>query len=58
MQRDDFLRKTVPVLALVAVSAVVVSGASYYYVSPGPYVLDTDHYDWAEVHLVYTLTIS
>jgi hypothetical protein len=24
----------------------------------GPYVLDTDHYDWAEIHPVYTLTIS
>ncbi len=24
----------------------------------GPYVLDTDHYDWAEIHPVYTLTLS
>ena len=24
----------------------------------GPYVLDTDHYDWAEIHPVYTLTIA
>jgi len=24
----------------------------------GPYVLDTDHYSWAEIHPVYTLTIS
>jgi len=24
----------------------------------GPYVLDTDHYNWAEIHPVYTLTIS
>jgi hypothetical protein len=24
----------------------------------GPYVLDTDHYNWAELHPVYTLTIS
>ena len=24
----------------------------------GPYVLDTNHYDWAEIHPVYTLTIS
>jgi hypothetical protein len=24
----------------------------------GPYVLDTNHYNWAEVHPVYTLTIS
>ncbi len=24
----------------------------------GPYVLDTDHHDWAEIHPVYTLTIS
>jgi hypothetical protein len=24
----------------------------------GPYALDTDHYDWAEIHPVYTLTIS
>src|SRR6266705_2062213 len=24
----------------------------------GPYVLDTDHHDWAEIHPVYALTIS
>jgi hypothetical protein len=24
----------------------------------GPYVLDTDHYGWAEIHPVYSLTIS
>jgi hypothetical protein len=24
----------------------------------GPYVLDTNHYDWAEIHPVYTLAIS
>jgi hypothetical protein len=24
----------------------------------GPYVLDTDHYYWAEIHPVYSLTIS
>lgn len=24
----------------------------------GPYVLDTNHYDWAEIHPVYTLTFS
>jgi hypothetical protein len=24
----------------------------------GPYVLDTDHYSWAEIHPVYSLTIS
>jgi hypothetical protein len=24
----------------------------------GPYVLDTGHYNWAEIHPVYTLTIS
>jgi hypothetical protein len=24
----------------------------------GPYVLDTDHYDWAEIHPVYSLTID
>jgi len=24
----------------------------------GPYVLDTDHYDWAEIHPVYSLTVS
>jgi hypothetical protein len=24
----------------------------------GPYVLDMDHYNWAEIHPVYTLTIS
>ncbi|HYY90477.1 MAG TPA: hypothetical protein VE955_00650 [Candidatus Dormibacteraeota bacterium] len=24
----------------------------------GPYVLDTDHYNWAEIHPVYTLTIG
>ena len=24
----------------------------------GPYVLDTDHYNWAEVHPVYKLTIG
>ena len=24
----------------------------------GPYVLDMDHYGWAEIHPVYTLTIS
>lgn len=24
----------------------------------GPYVLDTDHYSWAEIHPVYTLTIG
>ena len=24
----------------------------------GPYVLDTDHYNWAEIHPVYSLTIS
>jgi hypothetical protein len=24
----------------------------------GPYVLDTDHYNWAEIHPAYTLTIS
>jgi hypothetical protein len=24
----------------------------------GPYILDTDHYNWAEIHPVYTLTLS
>ncbi len=24
----------------------------------GPYVLDTEHYDWAEIHPVYSLSIS
>ena len=24
----------------------------------GPYVLDTDHYDWAEIHPVYSLVIG
>jgi hypothetical protein len=24
----------------------------------GPYVLDTNHYNWAEIHPVYTLTMS
>ncbi len=24
----------------------------------GPYVLDTEHYNWAEIHPVYSLTIS
>src|SRR2546422_3976526 len=24
----------------------------------GPYVLDTEHYNWAEIHPVYTLTIG
>jgi hypothetical protein len=24
----------------------------------GPYVLDTDHYSWAEIHPVYTLTVD
>jgi hypothetical protein len=24
----------------------------------GPYALDTDHYNWAEIHPVYTLTIG
>ncbi len=24
----------------------------------GPYVLDTDHYDWAEIHPVYSLSVS
>jgi len=24
----------------------------------GPYVLDTNHYNWAEIHPVYTLAIS
>jgi hypothetical protein len=24
----------------------------------GPYVLDTEHYNWAEIHPVYALTIS
>jgi hypothetical protein len=24
----------------------------------GPYVLDTDHYNWAEIHPVYSLTLS
>jgi hypothetical protein len=24
----------------------------------GPYVLDTDHYNWAEIHPVYSLSIS
>src|SRR5947209_18789331 len=24
----------------------------------GPYVLDTEHYNWAEIHPVYTLTIT
>jgi hypothetical protein len=24
----------------------------------GPYVLDTDHYNWAEIHPVYSLTVS
>lgn len=24
----------------------------------GPYVLDTNHYDWAEIHPVYTLTLN
>jgi hypothetical protein len=24
----------------------------------GPYVLDTEHYDWAEIHPVYALTIT
>ena len=24
----------------------------------GPYVLDTDHYNWAEIHPAYTLTVA
>lgn len=37
---------------------ITIPGVNDYITVTGPYVLDTEHYDWAEIHPVYTLTIS
>ena len=39
-------------------NAITIPSVNDHITVTGPYVLDTDHYDWAEVHPVYTLTIS
>jgi hypothetical protein len=37
---------------------ITIPSFSGYVTVTGPYVLDTNHSDWAEIHPVYTLTIS
>ncbi len=37
---------------------VPVPSAGQYITITGPYVLDTDHYSWAEIHPVYSLVIG
>src|SRR6267378_6146644 len=37
---------------------ITVPSAGQHITITGPYVLDTDHYNWAEIHPVYTLVIG
>src|SRR2546425_7001453 len=37
---------------------ITVPTAGQHITITGPYVLDTDHYDWAEIHPVYSLVIG
>jgi len=37
---------------------IPVPGVGQHITIMGPYVLDTDHYDWAEIHPVYSLVIG
>src|SRR4029077_4333708 len=37
---------------------IPVPSAGQHITITGPYVLDTDHYNWAEIHPVYTLVIG
>jgi len=37
---------------------IPVPSAGQHITITGPYVLDTDHYDWAEIHPVYSLVIG
>jgi len=37
---------------------ILVPSAGQHITFTGPYVLDTDHYDWAEIHPVYSLVIG
>jgi hypothetical protein len=37
---------------------IQVPSAGQHITITGPYVLDTDHYNWAEIHPVYTLVIG
>jgi hypothetical protein len=39
-------------------SSITIPSISDHIAVTGPYVLDTNHYNWAEIHPVYTLTIS
>ena len=39
-------------------SSITIPSINDHITVTGPYVLDTDHHDWAEIHPVYTLTIS
>ncbi len=39
-------------------STITIPSVNDHITVTGPYVLDTDHYDWSEIHPVYTLTIS
>lgn len=40
------------------VNNITIPNVSDHITVTGPYVLDTDHYGWAEIHPVYTLAIS
>ena len=37
---------------------IPVPSAGQHITITGPYVLDTDHYDWAEIHPVYSLVVG
>jgi len=37
---------------------ITVPSAGQHIVITGPYVLDTEHYNWAEIHPVYSLVIG
>jgi hypothetical protein len=39
-------------------NSITIPSISDHITVTGPYVLDTNHYNWAEIHPVYTLTIS
>jgi hypothetical protein len=39
-------------------NSIAIPSISNHITVTGPYVLDTNHYNWAEIHPVYTLTIS
>lgn len=39
-------------------NSITIPSVSEHITVTGPYVLDTDHYNWAEIHPVYSLTIS